>query len=58
MICALCNELVKASDKKKIYTQGKEYTFHKQCLRKATKQDLLEKGLIKSDDWVWWIRRP
>jgi len=54
MICSICNCLVKSKDKKRLIVQSKEYLVHKSCLRKATKTQLIEKGLIKPGDLGWW----
>jgi len=49
MVCAVCGKLVADDNKKRLYIQAKWYTVHKECLRRTTKEKLIEKGLIKGN---------
>ena len=56
MICPLCSCYIISVDKKLLYIKGSSYYLHKKCLRKATKSELVLKGLIKLDDNSWWAK--
>lgn len=56
MICLLCEKLIRDDDKKKLMVQGKIFWVHKSCLRKATRKQLSEKGLIKPNDPSFWTK--
>jgi len=47
VICVICDKLIRDKDRKRLYVHAKWYSVHKECLRKSTRQKLIEKGLIK-----------
>lgn len=57
MICKLCSSpIVNEADRKNLTVRGDTFPLHKKCLRGATRQQLIEKGIIKPDDPGWWAK--
>jgi hypothetical protein len=56
MICSLCQAKVTDGEKRELRVRGITFILHKECARKATKNQLIKAGIIQINDLVWWTR--
>ena len=52
MVCELCNKPFD-KEKRKLEVHGNTFYVHPECLRRATKKQLVAKKIIKPDDYSW-----